>query len=216
VDRYRFFQKIFKFIFWVVAKVEIQGMENFPESGPYILAANHLTLLDAPLIFSIAPKKTIVFAADKWERVFFVGWLIRQIDGIFVNRGEVDRRALSAALKILKNGGGLGIAPEGTRSDTGGLMRGKPGIVYIAAKAKSPILPIGISGQVDFHKKILRLQRLHLRVNIGQLMYLPPTSGLDKHEQLQAQTDQIMVAIAKLIDPGLRGIYADAVKKNGD
>jgi len=148
VTRYQVIQKVFRIIFKIIAKVEITGMENFPESGPYILAANHLTLLDAPLIFSIAPRKTNVFAAVKWKRVFFVGWLIKQVDGIFVKRGEVDRRALGAALKILKSGGALGVAPEGTRSRTGGLIRGKSGIIYMASRANAPIIPIGISGQI--------------------------------------------------------------------
>ncbi len=212
MTRYQFFQKVFRIIFKLVAKVEVAGMENLPESGPYILAVNHLTLLDAPLVFSLVPRKTNVFAAAKWEHVFFVGWLIRQVDGIFVRRGEVDRRALSIALKILKSGGALGVAPEGTRSRTGGLIRGKPGIVYMASQTNAPIIPIGVSGQLNFHKKLLRLQRLHLRVNIGRPMHLPPVSGANKTQQLQEQVDQVMVALAKLIDPELRGIYADAVE----
>ncbi len=212
MTRYQFFQKVFRIIFKLVAKVEVTGIENIPQSGPYILAVNHLTLLDAPLVFSIVPRKTSVFAAAKWEHVCFVGWLIRQVDGIFVKRGEVDRRALSTALKILKNGGALGVAPEGTRSKTGGLIRGKPGIVYMANRAKSPIIPVGVSGQLNFYKKLLRLQRLHLRVNIGQPMYLLPVSGANKTQQLQKQVDQVMIALAKLVDPELRGVYADAVK----
>ncbi len=214
MTRYQFFQKVFRIIFKLVAKVEITGMENFPESGPYILAVNHLTLLDAPLVFSIVPRKTNVFAAAKWEHVFFVGWLIRQVDGIFVRRGEVDRHALSIALKILKSGGALGVAPEGTRSRTGGLIRGKPGIVYMASRANTPIIPIGVSGQLNFHKKFLRLQRLHLRVNIGSPIHVPPISGTNKTQQFQDQVDRVMAAIARLIDPELRGIYADAVEED--
>jgi 1-acyl-sn-glycerol-3-phosphate acyltransferase len=158
------------------------------------------------------PRKTNVFAAAKWEHVFFVGWLIRQVDGIFVKRGEVDRRALGIALKILKSGGALGVAPEGTRSCTGGLIQGKPGIIYMASRANAPIIPIGVSGQLNFHKKLLRLQRLHLRVNIGAPMRVPPISGANKTQQFQDQADRVMVAIARLIAPELRGIYADAAE----
>ncbi|RME51057.1 MAG: 1-acyl-sn-glycerol-3-phosphate acyltransferase [Caldilineae bacterium] len=203
---------IFKFIVWILARVEVQGVEHIPPRGPFILAVNHLTILEPPVLFVALPiKRVTVFAADKWEHVFFIGWLLRRVGAIFVNRGEVDRRALRAALKVLRSGGVLGIAPEGTRSKTGGLIRAKPGIAYLASLTNAPILPVGMSGQLHFSQQWRRLRRLHLRIRVGPLIHLPPVTGPDRMAQLQAHADRVMVAIARLVDPELRGIYASAV-----
>ncbi len=209
---YPFLRLIFKFIVRALARVEVQGVENIPPRGPFILAVNHLTILEPPVLFVALPiERVTVFAADKWADVFFIGWLLRRVDAIFVNRGEVDRRALRAALNVLRNGGVLGIAPEGTRSRTGGMIRAKPGIAYLATLANVPILPVGMSGQLHFGQRWRRLRRLHLRIRVGSLIHLPPVTGPDRMAQLQACADRVMVAIARLIDPELRGVYASAI-----
>ncbi len=207
-------RKAFQIIFKLVAKIEVTGLENYPAEGPFIIAINHLTIIDPMIALAVAPPtKVTVFVAKKWESKPFVGWLVRGLDGIFVHRGEVDRHALQASLKVLNEGGALGIAPEGTRSDTGALIKAKPGVAYIAQKAHAPIIPVGISGQLGFVKTLLKLKRLRLRVSFGKAMYLPPLSGANKTAQLQAQADQVMVAIGKLIDPDLRGVYKSAIEQ---
>ncbi|MFQ5578326.1 MAG: lysophospholipid acyltransferase family protein [Anaerolineae bacterium] len=210
---YRVLRAIFKVIVAAAARVEVSGLENIPLKGPFILAVNHLTILEPPVLFVVLPiKRVTVFAADKWEQAFAIGWLLKRVGAIFVNRGTVDRRALRAALNVLKRGGVLGMAPEGTRSRTGSMIRAKPGIAYLATVANVPILPVGMSGQLNFSRQWLRLKRLRLRINIGRLLYVPAVSGADKMARLQHYADQVMVAIARLVDPELRGVYAAAVE----
>ncbi len=212
MTKYRFIRLIFKLIFKIIAKIKVSGLEHFPREGAFILAINHLALIDPVILLAVLPpRKMTVLVARKWEKSFFVGWLVRSVGGIFIHRGEVDRHALQEALKALKSGAALGLAPEGTRSRTGGLQRAKAGVAYLATKANVPVLPIGISGQQGFAKTLLHLRRLKIHVNIGELIYLPPVSGKDKMAQLQAYADEIMIAIAKLIEPELRGVYATAV-----
>ncbi len=210
--KYHLIRLIFKFIFKLIAKIEITGLERYPEREPFIIAINHLTLIDPVILLAILPpRKITVFVAKKWEHKFLVGSLVRALGGIFVHRGEVDRAALQASLKVLRSGGILGLAPEGTRSRTGGLQPAKPGVAYLATKTNTPILPIGISGHTDALQRLRRFRRVKIRVNIGELIYLPPVSGKGKTAQLQAYADRVMIALARLIDPDLRGVYAPMV-----
>lgn len=218
--KYNILRIIFTLIMKTLFKFEVQGTKNVPSKGPYILAVNHLTIVEPPALLAVMPIKRItVFIAEKWRDVPVIGWLIVQFEGIVVDRDNIDRQALKAALTALRNGGVLGIAPEGTRSKTGGLIRAKSGIAFIATRAKVPILPVGISGQIGFEAKLKRLQRPHIRVNIGELVHLPDLKQenssnqpkIDRGERLQQLADEVMIAIARLIDPEIRGVYADAV-----
>lgn len=211
--RYQFLKIAFTVLFKLIAKIDVIGVENVPPHGPFLMAVNHLALIDTPILLVAMPiQKINAFAAYKWKDNFIVGGILKSAaNTIFVHRGEIDRAALKAAIAVLKQGEILGIAPEGTRSDTGVLMKAKPGIAYLATKANVPILPVGISGQQNFVDKLFHFKRLRIRMNIGQLIYLPSPTGSDKMAQLQACADQVMVAIAKLIDPELRGVYAAAV-----
>lgn len=209
---YRFVYILFRILTWLITTIKIEGLENVPPTGPYILAVNHRGLMDSPAVFIAIPAKRIVpFAADKWGKAPIIGLLLKMMGTIFVARGEVDRKALGEAIKALKEGGVLGVAPEGTRSSTGVMQRAKPGIAYLATRANVPVLPLGISGEVAL-RQLLRFKRLHLRLKIGSLIYLPPVNGPDKIAQLQVYADNIMIAIARLIDPELRGVYAQAAE----
>lgn len=209
--RYRLVLVIFRIICFFITKITVEGLENMPKSGPYIVAINHRSLMDSPTtLISLRFPSITAFAADKWENVFFVGWVLRSVGTIFVNRGEVDRRSLKAATEVLNNGGILAVAPEGTRSKTGKMMRAKPGIAYLASRTNAPILPVGLSGEVAL-KQLLRFRRLNVRIKVGKLFTLPPVSGAKKTAQLQAGADQVMIALANVIDPELHGVYAEAV-----
>ena len=209
MNKYQFLKVGFIILFRILTTIKISGLERVPRDTPFILAMNHLTLVEPPLLLLVMPVKRLTgFVARKWETHPLVGWIVRWAGAIFVNRDEIDRQALKMALDVLQQGGVLGMAPEGTRSQTGGLIRAKPGIAYLATKANVPVLPVGISGQKDFTQKLKRLQRLQLVVNIGELIYLPPVTGANRSEALQRYADEVMVAIARLIEPELRGVYA--------
>ena len=100
----------------VLSRLDVQGREEIPAHGAYILVTNHLHWLDSPVVAVILPHRAYVFAGEKWEKHWLLGPFFHSLGAIFVRRGEVDRQALRQALAVLQGGGVLGMAPEGTRS----------------------------------------------------------------------------------------------------
>ena len=97
---YRLFRGIIGFLLRVLCRLEIQGLEHVPDEGPYLLVSNHLHWLDPPVLGVAFPYRGQVFAAEKWEHHWLLGPLLKSMGAIFVNRGEVDRRALRRALGL--------------------------------------------------------------------------------------------------------------------
>jgi 1-acyl-sn-glycerol-3-phosphate acyltransferase len=144
-------QRAFKWIIVVLFKllvhIDVEGMENFPQSGPLLLVSNHLDILDAPIALIFIPRRMTTFVKSKWKRPPF-NWLIACMgDVIYANKA--DHRALEEGIKVLQSGRVLALAPEGTRSRTGGLGKGHAGVVLLALKANAPILPAAAHGQVQ-------------------------------------------------------------------
>lgn len=206
---------VIKVLFSLLCRIEAHGWSNIPPKGPFIIVTNHLQFFDPPSVLAGLPyiRDVTALAAEKWEKAWPVSWLLKSVGAIFVRRGEVDRVALGKCLAVLQCGGILGLAPEGTRSPTGTMQRGKPGIAYIATKADVPILPVGASGQEKIIAEWKRLRRPHIVVRVGEPFKLQPVQGRHKGEQLQDRTDEVMRRIAALVREDLRGVYADSVRE---
>ena len=122
--------------------------------------------------------------------------------------GEVDRRALRKALAVLKDGGVLAMAPEGTCSDTGALQQGKEGTAYLAARTGAPLLPVVAYGQEKMFSTLLRGRRAEVHVIYGPPFALPSTPGRVSKRQLQEFTEQIMLGLAGMLPLACRGVYS--------
>ncbi|MGB9592104.1 MAG: lysophospholipid acyltransferase family protein, partial [Candidatus Kryptoniota bacterium] len=108
---------ILKILFRLLTRIEVSGLENLPKSGGCILATNHLSRLDPPLLFVLIDRPDLTaLAADKYQRYPFFREVINAVNGIWIHREDADFHALKAARDYLIQGGMLGIAPEGTRS----------------------------------------------------------------------------------------------------
>jgi len=209
---YRFVWVVLSAFFNVTCRIEKIDQSNVPETGPLIMASNHLHFFDPPLALAALPYREItVLAAEKWAERWPVNWFLKSIGTIFVYRGEVDREALNKCLAVLEEDGVLGLAPEGTRSRTGTMQRAKPGVAYLAIKADAPILPIGVSGQHEIFAEWKRLRRPRIVVRFGPVFKLQPVHGRQKSEQLQQRSDEVMRSIASLVNEDLRGVYTDSV-----
>jgi len=208
----RVFQRLIRLFFRPIARVDIQGEKNIPGSGPLIVAANHINWLDSPLIFCMASEalsrvsaRPGLFAASRWRKLFH--WYFSQVGyPIYVHRGHGDMEALSRALALLRARGIINIAPEGT-FDRGKLIKGQVGVAYLATQASAPILPIAAYGQDRAISCWKQLGRVPLKIRMGEPIHLPP--GDANHKELEAYTDQVMIAIARLLPPEYRGVYAD-------
>jgi 1-acyl-sn-glycerol-3-phosphate acyltransferase len=174
--------------------VNITGLDNIPKSGSYIIAINHISIIEPPLVIAFWPKAPeAVGAKEIWERKGQSS-LARFYGGIQVHRGEYDRRVIEAMIQVIQSGHPLLIAPEGGRSHS------------------PPVLPVGIVGSTDdFLHKALRLKRPVLEMRIGETITLPNVEGRgeQRRESLKRNTDMIMYKIAELLPPGYRGVYAN-------
>jgi 1-acyl-sn-glycerol-3-phosphate acyltransferase len=204
---YEFIRSLFRLLGWLLLRQEVRGLEHIPASGPYLIAVNHLSIADPPMIFMNVPQQLVMFAADKWKRVPGVRQLAEAVGVIWVARGEADLSAIKAALTVLRAGQPMGLAPEGTRSHTAELQPGKTGAAYLADRTGVPIVPIGITGTEAFARNLRRLRRTPVRMVIGRPFTLPAT-GRAKGEALVAHTTTIMCHIAALLPPEYRGVYA--------
>ena len=122
------------------------GAENMIEEGPCIIAANHCSYLDPPLV-GVACKRAIHYLARKsLLDVPILGPILPELNVIPVDQKNADRSALMGAIRVVRSGGAVLIFPEGTRSPDGNLQAAQPGIGMIVAKTGAPVVPVNISG----------------------------------------------------------------------
>ncbi len=171
---YSFACLVVRFIFRLLFKVEIIGAEKIPNGKGFIVAPNHLSNLDPPLLGAFLPVKMGYMAKEELFKVPLFGRLIRSLGAFPVKRGGRDVAAVRSAVERLREGGCVVIFPEGRRSRTPGVLgEGKQGAAMIAAHAKVGILPVGISATYRFRSRVT--------VRVGDLIEFP-----DKEERVSA------------------------------
>lgn len=201
---------IFKHLFGALTRLTVDGLENIPKKGGCLLTINHLGIVDAPILFGLIKRNDFTgLVAKKHQKTPVVNWIVYRANGIWIDREGLDMAAIKACQAFLDEGGMLGIAPEGTRSDTHQLIAAKPGVAFLAARAEVPIVSVAISGTEASLEKILRLKRPKVNIKIGKPFYLPPIDRQDRAGSLKRNTDEIMCRIAALLPPGYRGVYAN-------
>ncbi len=206
-----FLRGLLRFIVNLVAKVEIHGYENMPKTGAFVIATNHLGMLDAAMLYyAIDRWDVFIPVAEKWEENAFLRWLGKYFNFIFIDRFNPDLKALRKIIALMEAGNILVIAPEGTRSRAGSMIEGRPGVSYLAARLNRPILPVGLAGTEDksVMDNLRHFRRTHVVVTAGKPFSLPPLPSRDRDAALKQDTDEIMCRIAALIPERYRGVYA--------
>jgi 1-acyl-sn-glycerol-3-phosphate acyltransferase len=201
---------VFKLLMSTLCRIEVIGRENVPAYGPYFIVFNHLDTLDAPLMVVFWPYQPEgITAAENFTNPF-IGTLMRMYGAIPLKRTQYDRDALEKGLEVLKSGSPLVVAPEGTRRRHPGMQQAKPGIAYLATKAKAPIVPVGLTGTEDWLPAWKRFRRPHITMTIGQPFSLPAEaiSRENRQTKLEEYTTLIMKRVAELLPPAYRGVYA--------
>jgi len=187
----------------------VEGRAHLPSGGPSIVVANHLSFLDPVLVFALIGGDDLsAWTAEKWQRNLVYGTLLRLGNAFFIRRGHVDRRALDRAADWLRAGKIFGIAPEGTRSRSGGLGPAKTGVAYLADVSGGPIVPIAHWGTETTIRCWIRLRRPHIEIRVGQPFTLPPLDPEDRGTSLRRNADEVMCHLAALLPPAYRGVYA--------
>ncbi len=140
--RLKFTRFLIRFLLRLLTHIDVRGRENIPKNGNFIIAANHIGLVDAFLPFYIIDNTNLVLlVGEKWEKNWITRWLGRGLNFLFVDRFNPDLKAIRAVIARMKKGEVLVITPEGTRSKVGYLIDGKPGVSYLAAKLGYPARP---------------------------------------------------------------------------
>ena len=190
---YTIVKGLLKLIFTVVLRLKIEGRENIPKDGPLVIASNHLSLLDPPVLGTAATRK-VHFMAKEELFVPVLGAIYKILGAFPVRRGGADRAAIKHGIEILESGNVLAIFPEGTRSKTGELGKAQPGALMMASKVKATIVPACIIG-TDYkrHGRIWP----KVTVRFGKPMPFPEGAEVNK-EFLHAMTEEMMQHIARL------------------
>jgi 1-acyl-sn-glycerol-3-phosphate acyltransferase len=203
---------IIRLLFNLIARVETSGYEHLPKEGNFVIATNHLGIVDAPLAFYALDRWDLfVLIGEKWKKNRFFRWLGKYFNFIYIDRFNPDIKALRKVMALMDEGKNLVIAPEGTRSRTGALIEGKPGVSYLATRLGQPIVPVAIAGTEDkvIFGNLKRLRRSHIVLKAGPAFTLPPLPRENRDVVLRQYTDEIMCRIAALLPEQYRGAYKD-------
>jgi 1-acyl-sn-glycerol-3-phosphate acyltransferase len=193
-------------------RIEIIGRDKAPTSGAYIATGNHIGLIDALVVYYVLDRQDIIMMiAGKHSKHAFTRMLVKSVGAIFVDRYQADFVAMREVMKRLKKGGVLIMAPEGTRTKTGGLQPGRSGAAYLAAKTGVPVVPVSIVGTEDEHllANLKRFRRAPVTVRAGDMYTLRPLPEEDREGTIQDYNDEIMCRIAALLPVEYRGVYTD-------
>lgn len=190
---YSFARELVRFVYHIIFKITVVGAENIPaEKGGYIIASNHVSNNDPPLVGITFRGKYAFMAKEELFKNPLFAWLIRSLGAFPVKRGAKDSSAIEKALQSLENGRIFVIFPEGTRSKDGELGRAKSGITLIAAQAKVPVVPVFVKyGRKKFRRNIV--------ISIGEKI---PAEHFDvdinDKRTLKSVSESIMTQIAIL------------------
>lgn len=210
----RFYQIVCRLALKLLARVQVQGFENFPTLGPALIVTNHLGDADIPLGLAYLPVQPEVLAKTELRQFPLLGWAMQAYGAIWLHRGRPDRKALRVALLALGEGRFLAIAPEGQESLSGALEAGTGGAAYLATKSGVTILPITFTGTENWRviQDLLHLRRPSFNLTIGQPFHIPTLA--DTRQTIRQGTETIMYRLARQLPAKYQGIYAIEVDEH--
>jgi 1-acyl-sn-glycerol-3-phosphate acyltransferase len=200
----------------VVWRPTVIGLENVPESGPVILASNHVSFADSVVIPVVVPRKVVFLAKSDYftgpgvkglvSRLWFEGLGMLPVDR---DDSKAALASLDTALEVLGRGEAFGIYPEGTRSRDGRLYRGRTGVAHLALTAGVPVVPVGLTGTERLQPVGSRLPRIvPITVAFGEPIHVAGRyDGVPLGKARREVTDQIMTAIQVLSGQEEAGVY---------
>ena len=192
---YKILKVIFRFTFNLLFSPKVIGAENVPKEGAMIMAANHMSNWEPPILGTYLPRTVGYMAKEELFKPAIAGAIIKSLNAFPVKRGASDRGAIKMALNILKKGLCLGIFPEGTRSRDGKLHKAQAGVSLIAAMSKAPVVPTALIGTNKIWSKEEKFPQL--TIVFGEPIYYEGKSN-DK-AALEEFSQEIMKKIENLI-----------------
>lgn len=194
---------LFNLTFPFYFRFKVRGRENVPRKGPLLVASNHVSYLDPPVVGVAVPRILHYMAKSELFRIPVFNGLIRFLNAFPVRRGKPDRRALRYTLELLRMGEAVLTFPEGTRSKDGNLKPPEPGTGFVALLSRAPVLPVAVIGTdkaLPSGCPFLLPRRIEVR--IGRPMTFPDLYGNLSREKVEEAGWRIMEAIARLLGKG--------------
>jgi len=191
MDKYniKFHNNIKKFLnvpMKLLFDIKLEGLDNIPDDN-YILAGNHKSMFDIPLLITSIPDNIHFMAKKEIFSVIALNYIVKNMGAIPVNRDGVDIKVLKTSINLLKDGEVIGIFPEGTRNKTEDIILPfKGGVNMLSNRSNKLILPFGISGEYKFRGDIL--------LNIGKPIDI---KNIDKNEQNEYLEEKVKELILK-------------------
>ena len=153
----------FKSLTRAICRVDDAQLEKVPDKGPLILIANHVHIMELPLLYTHLQPRPItgLVAARRWDK-FWTRWLVEQSGSIPLRRGTADVSAIRQGMAALEAERILAISPEGTRGGNGALQKGRSGVVLLALQSGAPIIPVVHYGSEDYKRCLAPVSYTHL------------------------------------------------------
>ena len=200
MSKYSFICFLARILMKSLFRIRIRGAENIPQAGPFIIAPNHISFLDPVAVGAFVPRDLHHMARDTLFDIPFLGRFLRICQAFPVRRDRLHPRTMKRALAVLSSGKGLLLFPEGTRSISGKLLKGGPGLGMLASIAAAPVIPTLVAGTekalpVDAHW--IRLEKI--QVQFGKPVFPAPVEkNSNRRQTYQALTDEVMKRIRDL------------------
>ncbi|SIT66547.1 lysophospholipid acyltransferase family protein [Edaphobacillus lindanitolerans] len=190
MDFYHFAKSVVYGLLKPLYRLDVKGTEHFPETGGVLLCANHTSLLDPPTVGITAPRPVSFMAKAELFEAPILNKLLPGLHVFPVKRGLSDRSAVRTALGLLKDGGVVGMFPEGTRSKDGTLGKPMSGAGFFALKGgDAVVVPCAVIGQYKPFRKV--------KIRFGRPIDITPYR--ERRASADEVAEMIMEHIAKLI-----------------
>ena len=192
--------------------LQVHGRENILEEGPAILASNHQSFLDPPLIGSCLHREIYYLARKTLFDHPMLGKLLPHLRVIGVDRDGADMSALKAVIRLIKEGHSTIVFPEGTRTSDGRLLSPRPGLGLIVAKTLAPVVPVRIFGAFEAFPRTAKFPKPStISIVFGKpIRFTKADTAGDPREIYQRISDTIMAHIAALENPAETSSFSPA------
>ena len=175
--------------------LRVEGGEYIPEEGGVILASNHVSYLDPPVIGVASPRELSFLAKRELFKFPPFGALISRLNAIPLDRSGAPRAALKKAIGLLQNGKMVLLFPEGTRSRTGALGEARAGVGMISVATGLPVVPVYVEGTGKLLGALLGIRGIRVRFGAPMFPHCIPGARKDRYRHL---IEQVMQEISKL------------------
>lgn len=186
---YKFARAVLRMIYRLLFRIQIQGTENIPGQGGVLLCSNHISNLDPPMVGIFIKRQIRFMAKEELFQAPLLGPILPKLGAFPVKRGGISKESIRTALNVLREGGVMGIFPEGTRNSQNAAA--KRGAAVFALRSDAAVIPVAIIGQYKLFSKI--------KVVYGKPVDLTAYKGKDATGTAEEATDKIMAAIRQLI-----------------